>query len=82
MPSTGKGPMEKFPSWPEPGRGQTKEKWVQLLADNFTRYAAVEFPKLPRQGRFEKEVNEDPVVEAITADLKDGGFTLENLRWL
>ena len=55
---------------------------MQLLADNFTRYAAVEFPKLPRQGRFEKEVNEDPVVEAITADLKDGGFTLENLRWL
>ena len=47
------------------------------------KFVALGFPtKLPRQGRFEKEVNEDPVVEAITADLKDGGFTLENLRWL
>ena len=37
---------------------------------------------MPMQQQFEKEVISHPVAQAIAADLKEGGFTISNLRWL
>lgn len=45
-----------------------------------TEYVALGFPKLPRQDTIDK--GGSPAAEAISADLKDNGFTLANLRWL
>ena len=37
---------------------------------------------MPYPSSFKKKVISNPVAKAIAADLKEGGFTLSNLRWL
>ena len=80
MPSSRGLEHDKAASWP--GRQSDKEI-RQLRDDSFPRYAALGFPRIPWPKFFTKEeVISHPVAQAIAADLKEGGFTLANLRWL
>ena len=70
----------KCDAWPV--NKKPKEDWETLRAGGFKGYVAAGCPRLPYPAHFEKEVITDPTALIITADLKEGGFTLANLRWL